>query len=285
MKMIRIGALVSLGLMIIVVCSFLGTYAETDFPVLSVGDRWSYGWFNGEFTNTTGEVGGHMINVTVDRVEDFEGVPCYVCIYEYSANLYENRTQTVWLTSDWTVLKTEDQYIYANPEAETRITFVWSPGMKLYDFPLTVGKEWSDRSYRKIEQTWWQGGDEETDTGTDYIDWSRKIVSTETVIVPAGTFETYVLEGFGGEPPVWFELRSYFSPDAKNYVKAESIGEGGGGEVLTSYELVPQGSEQGGQQESGFLNLILPIGLTASIGILGVIFFFLRRRQKEPWDI
>ena len=278
----RIGLLIWLGLMIVFMCSFFRTRAETAVPVLSVGDQWSYGWFNGEFTNDTGEVGGHMMTVTVDRMEDFEGVSCYVCIYEYSVDQYENRTQTVWLTSDWRVIKTEDHFVH--PEVESRYTCIWNPGMKLYDFPLTVGKEWANRSYRNGEQkTWLKDGTEETGTWTDYIDWSRRVVEIETVTVPAGTFETFVLEGFGGEPPTWFELRSYFSLDVKNYVKAEAPGPGGGGEVLTSYELVPQESEQENQQESGFLTLILPIGLTASIGVLGVAFFFLRHRQKEPW--
>ena len=277
----KIGLLICLVLIIIAMCSFLGTCAETDAPILSVGDQWSYGWFNEEFTNTTGEVGDHLMTVTVDRMEDVEGIPCYVCIYEYSANLYENRTQTVWLTSDWRVLKTEDHLFY--PEVETRITCVWSPGMKLYDFPFTVGKEWADRSYRNGEQeVWFEDGNEETGTWTDYIDWSRKVVSMETVIVPAGTFEVYVLEGFGGEPPIWLEQRFYFSPDVKTHLKAEALG--GGGEVLTSYELVPQGSEQASEQASGLSDWLLPFALTASIGILGVTYFFVRRRQKEPWE-
>lgn len=274
----KIGTLISLGLMIIVMCSFLGARAETEVPILNVGDKWTYSWFNGEFTNTTGEVEDLLMNITVDRMEDFEGVQCYVCVYEYPSEAHENRTYTVWITSDWVVLKTEDYIIY--PWAKTRITFVWNPGIKLYDFPLAVGKEWSDRSYRTIEQTWWENGNEETDTATDYMDWSRKVVSMETVIVPTGTFEVYVLEGFGGEPPIMFELRSYFSSDMKNYVKAEFPGEGGGGEVLTSYELAPQGSEQG----SGLSDWLLPIALTASIGILGVSYFAIRRRQKEPWE-
>jgi hypothetical protein len=275
----RIEVSIWLGLMIVVLCSFLGVCAETVVPVLSVGDRWSYGWFNGEFTNATGEVGGHRGTISVDRIEDFKGVSCYVLIYENVADQYENFTETVWMTQDWVILKTEDYLVY--PEAETIITFVWSPGMKLYDFPLTVGKEWSDRSYRTIEQTWWEGGSEETWTGEmDYFDWSRKVVAAETVTVPAGTFDTYVVEIVGNSNlMMWLGDRFYFSPDAKNYVKAEGRGEYGGGEVLTSYELAPTESEQG-----DFSEFSLPIALTISFGILGCAYFFISRRERKPWN-
>jgi hypothetical protein len=280
LKMKKISVLLWLGLMIIVTCSFLGTRAEAEVPILSVGDQWSYGWFDGEFTNATGEVGGQVMNVTVDRMEDFEGIPCYVCVYEHRADEHVNQTKTVWMTSDWIILKTELYEVY--PWAETRITFVWNPGMKLYDFPLSVGKEWSDRSYRTIDQTWWEAGNEETLTGeVDYIDWGRKVVAVETITVPAGTFETYVIEGLGSDPlMVGMDKRYYFSPEAKIDIISRHPGEGGGGEVLTSYELAPKGNEQG----SDFSELLLPIGLTASIGLLGFTFFLLRRRQKEPWD-
>ena len=43
----KIIALLTLGLMITITWSFLGTHAETEVPILSVGDQWSYGWFNG----------------------------------------------------------------------------------------------------------------------------------------------------------------------------------------------------------------------------------------------
>jgi len=82
--------------MIIVTWSFFGTHAETEGPILSVGDQWSYGWFDGEFT---GEVEGPTMTVTIDRMEEFEGVPCYVCIYEYPGDTHENRTYTVRIST------------------------------------------------------------------------------------------------------------------------------------------------------------------------------------------
>lgn len=279
----KIVALISLGLMIIVTWSFFGTHAETVAPILNVGDQWSYGWFNGEFTNATGEVGGLGVAVTVDRMEDFDGVRCYVCIYDYRGDPHENRTQTVWMTSDWVILKTEDYYIYTVPDAETRITFIWSPGMKLYDFPLTVGKEWSERSYRTIEQSWYDHakGEEEKWTGeVDYIDWLRRVVSTETVTVPAGIFDTYVVEGVGAEPIMGLGQRVYFSPDAKTHVKWEAPGMSGGGEVLTSYELAPQANEQ----ENGSSNMPLIIVLPAAIGVLGITFLIYNRRNQATKD-
>jgi len=266
----EIIVIVTLGLMITATFSFFETHAETVVPTLSVGDQWSYGWFNGEFT---GEVGGHKMTVTVDRMEDIEGVPCYVCIYEHQPDAYENHTQTVWITSDWVILKHEIYDVL--PGVETIITFTWNPGMKMYDFPLTVGKEWADRSYRTIEQTIWEFGNEETGTATDYIDWSRKVVSTETVAVPAGTFETHAVEGFGADALVGGWQRHYFSPDAKNHVKMEGTGEGGGGHVLTSYDLVPK--------DNSSSNLYLAIPLATSIGILGFTYLLYNRRNRDKW--
>ncbi|UCC57911.1 MAG: hypothetical protein JSW14_05985, partial [Candidatus Bathyarchaeum sp.] len=196
---------------------------------------------------------------------------------------YENHTQTVWITSDWVILKHEIYDVL--PGVETIITFTWNPGMKLYDFPLTVGKEWADRSYRTIEQTIWEAGNEEKGTATDYVDWSRKVVSTETVTVPAGTFETYAVEGFGGDALVGGWQRFYFNPDAKNYVKMEGTGEGGGGHVLTSYELAPKGNgPELAPQNDDSSKLYVPIVLGASIGVLGFTSLIYYRRNRYKWD-
>ena len=274
-------ALISLGLMIILTWSFLITSAETEAPILSVGDQWSYGWFNGEFTNETGEVGGHLMTVTVDRMEDFEGVSCYVCLYEFRPDEHMNQTYSVWMTSDWVVLKTEEYIIY--DFAETRITFIYSPGMKLYDFPLTVGKEWSDRSYRTIEQIWY-GENEENGTAVDYIDWSWKVVSTGNVTVPAGTFDVYGIENICAVWEPWMGgigQTCYFSLDVKNRVKSEVIGMGGGGDVLTDYILALQGSEQ----ENGSSNIPLMIIFAAAIGVLGIVFIVYSRRNHRTIDM
>jgi len=269
-----IFVLILIGLIILFTWDFFIIYAETEIPIFSVGDQWSYGWFNGRYTNNT-EVGGHMMTITVDRMEDYEGVPCYVCIQEYQPWEYENHTNIFWITSDWVILRTEIFDVY--PFGESRITFIYDQGMKLYDFPLSVGKEWSGRSYRTIEQTFYNftTGEEEIWTGgTDYIDWFRRVVATDNITIPAGTFDTYVVEMVGGESTMGLEEGyNYFSLDARNNVKFESPSPSGGGYILTSFKLF--------SQENGSLNLPLIIILPVTMGILGIVFLIYNRRYQE----
>lgn len=264
---IKIIALLTLGLMI-VTWSFFGTCAETEAPSLSVGDQWTYEWMN-----ATGELEGIPRTMTVDRIEDFEGVPCYVLISDIEIGPI-NMTKTAWMNSNWVILKTEDYEIWK--DLEQRVTKVYNPGIKLYDFPLSVGKEWSGRSY-VAGTSWWNSttAGEGTDTGSEYIDWVRKVVATETITVPAGNFDTYIVEElkFGDGTRFWFSV------DAKNHVKLEYFGEyyvGEEREVLTSYELATQRKDS--------LNLPIIVALSTTIGVLGFTSFIYNRRHQNKWD-
>ena len=246
----KILALFSLGLLLIVMWNFFGTRAETEAPILRVGDRWGH-----KDLHSSGEAVGTQFNATVDRMEYCDEVLCYVCIYDYPVF-----TRTVWMTSDWVVLRTH--------ETSLNCITIYSPGKKLYDFPLNVGKEWSGKS--NVTLCYLNSDGEITHYAWDYLDWVRKVVSTETITVPAGTFDTYVVE----EVDHWNSIayRLWFSADAKNYVKMEHFEGGIGGEVMTSYELAPQGN--------GSRTSYLIIGVAAVIGFLCfTIFLYYRNRQ------
>jgi hypothetical protein len=253
----KIVALLLLGLLITVMWSFFGTYTGTKAPILCVGDQWTY--------LEVYKYGKSCRTEIIDRIEDFEGAECYVriqnCLYidpAYEAN-------TVWITSDWVVLK-----IYMQESIDFRYFTTYYPGWKLYDFPLTVGKEWGEKSHGT--ESYLDADGEIMGTGYPHKDWIRSIVSTETVTVPVGTFDTYVIE----ELMMGNCKRFWFSEDVKNYVKMEILGENNSVEltkVLTSYELAPQENEQG--------NLLLLITLSAAIGVLGITSLIYHSRNKE----
>ena len=206
---------------------------------------------------------------TIDRKEDFEGASCYVLTQDspYYSPVYD--ANTVWSTSDWVVLKT-----YTKETPDCRYYTTYYPGWKLYDFPLTVGKEWGETSHGTLSYL-----DEEGEiNGTYYSheDWVRNVVSTETITVPAGTFDTYVVE----EYKMGSCIRFWFSEDVKNYVKMEPFGDNifpTYTYVLISYELIPQKNEQE--------NLLLVMALSAAIGVLGIISIIYHRRNQITRDL
>jgi len=268
----KIIALLALGLMNIGTWSFFGTYADPEAPFLSVGDKWNYTWI--------GEGGDFPRTVTIDRIEDFEEVQCYVFIDKYRHSELINRTEITWMTSDWVILKTEELETNHLDDLEQRITRIYTPGKKLFDFPLSVGKEWSGRSYVEVVGEW-SGAvvGEGSDTGWEYVDWVRTVVAKETVTVPAGTFDTYVIE----EPKYMSGERFWFCTGVQNYVKhtcyilSQVESEGSERARLTSYELAPQENEQG----NGSSDLSLPIALGASIGVLGFTSLLYYRRNRD----
>jgi hypothetical protein len=249
-----------LGLLVTVTCSFFGTYTATTCPILSVGDQWTY--------LEVYEQGKSYHTEIIDRKEDFEGASCYVLIQDslYPGPVYE--ANTVWLTSDWVVLKT-----YTQEVSNVRYYTTYYPGWKLYDFPLIIGKEWGEKSHGTLSYLDEEG--EINGTWYSHEDWVRNVISTETITVPAGTFDTYVVE----EYKMGNCKRFWFSEDVKNYVKME-WGDIDGVQftiVLTSYELSPQKNELG--------NLPLLIALSTAIGVLGIIFLIFQIRSEAKRNV
>jgi hypothetical protein len=252
----KIIALILLGLLITVIWSSFGIYTGTKTPILSVGDHWRY--------LAVDKYGKYYSTEIIDRREDFEGVQCYVLIHNES-----QITETVWMTSDWLMLKTymEEKFPYNSYFRK------YEPGLKLYDFPLIIGREWGTKSHITITE----GNETDTWYSEGGMDWIRNVVSRETITVPAGTFETYVIEEFNSRG---VNTRYWFSVDAKNYVKMEYFGEnvmGDGEIILLNYELVPQENEQ--------KNLLFIIALSAAIGVLGITSLIYNRRDKSTREI
>lgn len=116
------------------------------------------------------------------------------------------------------------------------VTFSNDPHFVLYAFPLEVGKEWSGKwgmkSTRFTYPTSWTA--------------TIKVVGTETVTVPAGTFETFKLvfrghynRASGDAYPVngVREETLWYSPVVKRAVKGEWTERGGSYYNIQKYEL------------------------------------------------
>jgi len=120
--------------------------------------------------------------------------------------------------------------------------------------------------------------DTETDTSTDVAVQTVSIHSSnQTITVPAGTFECYVVTyslDLGGSSE---SLTYYFSDEVGNYVKqvgsVESMGGFGDGE-LTSYSYMGGG---GASLLSGATLLIIIVVIVAVVVIVGLV-LMLRRR-------
>ena len=257
MKIKIIITLFLVGLFITIIWSLFLLYTERNVPKLSIGDQWTFLEVHNYGKVYTKEI--------IDSIEDVEGVPCYVRTQNSSYVDPAYWAHTVWITSDWEVLKTSTQQ-----DVDLNYFTIFFPGWKLYDFPLTVGKEWGGKSHCTIKFLDSEG--EISDTGYSHNDWVRNVVSTETITVPAGTFETYVVE----EVMMGKRKRFWFSVDVKNYVKMEIDDVYLVTKVLLSYELAPRENEYGA--------LFLFIALASAIGVLSLTFFFYSRRQEIAED-
>ena len=263
--------------MIIAICGFSGIYAETGVPSLSVGDTWVYGLPN----QVTGEV-VQPYAVTIDRMEDYQGVSCYVWATEYSESQLEE-----WITieeGDWTILKLNHN-IYVADEIALQ---TYSPGLKLFDFPLSVGKEWSGESNVTLTVTRSTG--ETLGNESFMLSWHRKVVSVKSITVPAGTFDTYLVEettAHDGVDDVWCQYW-YFCNNVNNWVKHEHYDphadqlyfEGD----LMSYDVAVQGDGEGDDQVNGqedvFSGVLIPLGLVVLVVVIAVIVFIYYRRRR-----
>jgi hypothetical protein len=95
---------------------------------------------------------------------------------------------------------------------------------RYYDFPLFVGKKWDDEPY-------FSGGRWQKDSYT--------VERTETITVPAGTFQTSKIVLQRGTTQRGSATTIYYAPLTKSAVKVRSEGTGG---TTFEYELIEYGN-------------------------------------------
>ncbi len=184
--------IIVIGLILLSACILIGLISKLltlpawsqekcEAPIWNVGEKWTYQDVNGG-TSTTEivEVKGDLYVVKLGR------------------NLYAYDKKTM-----------NAKYLIEEGK-QVNTTY---RGRKLLDFPLFVGKKWSDR----------RSG---ISVGPDFMDWLHefRVEGVEEITTKAGTFKTYriyekqrVMSRRRAEG--W--IRYWYAPEAKNWVKRE----------------------------------------------------------------
>jgi len=181
-------------------------------PNLVVGNMWSYsGWEALVSGNTT-----YNETRNVTKIEKFQEKNTYVLNYSYTNNLQ-------WLDFDWHILKDEKW------SGTSVLRYTYTPDKKWYDFPLILGKEWN--ATYNVTQDFIDLTDPTKNRSSAYdlgYYFHVKVVGLETITVPAGTFDAYVLEyNYTQKPPLnatytWYKY--WFSEKVKGIVKEVTYG-------------------------------------------------------------
>lgn len=220
-------------------------------PVLSVGDAWTY-----DIKTALDET--FQEKDTVLTIEKCGEKECYVFGTESP-----KETTKYWMTRDWELVR-----LTGTSEKKESFDFVYTPAIAIYSFPLTTGKRWEWKSTFSGYLTDSRGERFNYNGTIDGV--SRKVVSTESITVPAGTFDTLVIEHYSGGI---LSRRVWFSPVAKEAVKFEFYNEGqlvlSG--VLASYA---QGSTIDALRWA-------PFGIAAVVIVVVSVFFIRKRRMSR----
>lgn len=178
-------------------------------PLLRVGDTWSFHHSK-----------GYNDTISVDRIDHLSN-PQSGC-FTVETQRETDRTTTEWVSADSTVVQSQVQ------TSNYTVTDTYSPGLILYEWPLTVGKTWS---FRTTVQESYVGAQRASLTTRSFSD-ERTVKSYANITVTAGRFDTFVVEAsVNGQ----FAVREWFSYSARTAVRADAYL---GGQLYDSRELL-----------------------------------------------
>ncbi len=187
--------------------------ATAAVPVLRQGDIWHY--------NLTIEGSS---NESIRRT-----VPCgnVQCIMRGEVNAAYN--DTLWIVpGNWSLVK---EYCIGCDGYNVITNTVYTPPRQLFAFPLQPAESW-----------WWNGtasgwtlSDSVTVSFSNPVSILRKVINETSVIVHAGSFDTFLVAEYGESGTV-LDGYSWFSLEAETSVKAVSLDSTGG--IIDSRELI-----------------------------------------------
>ena len=186
---------------------------------------------------------------------------------------------------------------------------IYEPPVQKYKFPLEVSDEWETLIWITVESTSTIDGETQTETEKISQNFKFECLRTETIVLPVGTFETYLVYNSGEDLGTWetedkSEIESedsesiesvsgysidYYSPELGYFVKSEMYDENRNLAMsfeLVSYERGSTGSNS--QIHDNFIEFIpgfrIPIEICflliiLLIIILGIILIIRRRRK------
>ncbi|MFP4608167.1 MAG: hypothetical protein ACOCTR_05155 [Candidatus Natronoplasma sp.] len=209
--------------------------ASANAPTWSEGDQWSYK------RNTSSSEYPYVFTVTVNSTSTtMNGHECYKI------------TQKSDIVVNWHKYMTKDDLKLVKTENVDAYDRTYESPVNQYNFPLEVGDEW------QINVTYTYGEDEYN------LKRNYTCLRKETVSVPAGDYEAYVIKSYEYskwvDPDTDYKL-TYYSPEVKYKVKEVKYVEEGDdtGEKkisqstnLTSYQVGGvNGEGDGGEDTTG----------------------------------
>jgi hypothetical protein len=259
---------------------------EAQLPSRTLGDKWTY-----SITNPTDEL---VVTATVEITNTSTIISGYDCIEitgTYGGNIssagitrtYSGISKSYETTKDHGLVKYEmtvetiktDSNDTNKLEAKTENSY--NPPLNSYDFPLSVGKNWTTTTNQTTTISITSNGVtdpfdkfEETNTTNAHL----VVLRTEIIKVPAGEFQTFVINGTsdGGS------FENYYSPKAHRMVK--QLGYNAEGNLFDSTELLSYHVIEPQEDFPSIYLIIAGIIILAVILVAGAL-FAVRARPKE----
>lgn len=280
----KTGKMLAVSLIFLMALSFTSALAyatnEAQKPSYSVGNEWKYKIeylsASGETTsegNITMKITG-VGNVTVSSVE----YECFIIEVESIwqsgvTTSTENSIQYIQRSDLGIVKEDSEQKNVIDEEIKYHLirNITYSPPYEQFEFPIDVGNIWwanttrtSTVELRHLHLP--------PSTSTSDISRNFTVVQTEKVTVPAGTFDTYVIEYTTGDSTYW----DYYSPRANGIVKEliydSEMNLTARMEMVAGNTIAPEGVAD--------TWLLLIVGIVVVFAVVFVYFFFIRRRRS-----
>ena len=181
---------------------------------------------------------------------------------------------TVWLNQYWNLSR---EY-YLDHTTPFNYSYLYTPALQLYPFPLEAGKSW----WWNSTITGWYKDQFGNHTLTGPFSNLRNVVNETMVTVPAGTFDTFLVVEYTRSGTLLHEYR-WFSIQAKTSVKWESFDQNMGAVsdsyVMTSYSLAVPNPTILGLSPALFYS-ILGISVAAVVAAMTIVAFSKRRNPS-----
>jgi hypothetical protein len=286
----------------------------SEAPKLKTGDKYEYNLFNYLTTNPELEgatiIGSMGLFVSEITTLTIDGTKYDVYSIKNSGEIkiinegYTTVTEMegdLWLrVSDLAVVQEETlvtSKVVGSGMEETTIhkeINVYEPPINKFKFPLTVSDDWQTNVENTMEIIPDEDSGEKPYTDTEVVNYEFECLRTETIVVPYGTFETFLIHVTVSTDPTINNDYSieYYSPELGYIVKTETYDENR--QLLMSYELVSyeQGSGKTEPDPSGDSFELLPgmavsmelcfiLLIVAAILIISIILILRRRRDMD----
>ena len=220
-------SLIILMILPAILANYTSAVDEAQKPNYSIGDYWKYSvrYFDAKLNGTTTKRIVGESNMTMDG-------KLYNCFVIETSHIMQGWTFTfnIYIEKEnYTIVK-EDSQVSLNGAIIQIINATYSPPFNELDFPMTMGKNWTTEGMRNVTTTLPPRLPE-----TKILPFSQNFSvgrTTERVNVPAGEFDTFVIEYLYLDG----RYEEYYSPEVSGNVRESQYNRRG--EEITRMELL-----------------------------------------------